>query len=102
MSGFNARVAAWAAMKSVLRRKADAIDAATSPEVARNDRWASARTDERCAEAATSEPMTHAASMIHTSTVTRRLCARGDEASVPADVVVPTNDGVAAIASSFR
>ena len=102
MRGCKAKVAAWAAMKSVLRRSADAIDAATSPDVARNDRWASARTDERCAEAATNEPMTHTASMIHTSAVTRRLCARGDEASAPADVVLPTNDGIAAIASSFR
>jgi hypothetical protein len=86
-------------MKSVLRRSADAIEAATSPDVARNACPASARTDERCADAATNEPMTHATNMIHTSAVTRRLCARGAEAPVPVDVVSPTNDGVVAIMS---
>src|ERR1017187_7880700 len=86
------------AAKSVSRRKADAIAAATSPEVARNACRAPDRTDERCATAPATEPATHTASSSHTAAATSRPREPEGATSAPSGTGVRCNDGFAGMA----
>src|SRR5664280_964468 len=86
------------AAKSVSRRKADAIEAATSADVARNARRAPDRTDERCATAPATEPATHTASSSHTAAVTSRPREPEGATSAPSGTIVRFNDWFAGMA----